>query len=158
MKELTHVEDGGRVRMVDVSGKEPTRRRAVATGRLRMKSETLDRILAGENEKGSVLATAEIAGVMAAKQTSALIPLCHPLPQINVRVSVEPDPALPGLAASAEVAVRAATGVEMEALTAASVALLTAYDMVKSVDRGMVVEAVRLERKEGGRSGRWLRE
>ena len=155
---LTHIEEGGRARMVDVSEKETTTRRAVATGRLSMRPETLERILSGPSPKGGVLSTAEIAGVMAAKRTAELIPLCHSLPLVNARVAVEPDPELPGVVARAEVSVAASTGVEMEALTAVSVALLTVYDMVKAVDRGMSMESVRLLRKEGGRSGSWERE
>ncbi|MCE2455057.1 MAG: cyclic pyranopterin monophosphate synthase MoaC [Gemmatimonadetes bacterium] len=157
MRKLTHIESGGRARMVDVSKKSETRRTAVATGRLRMNPATLEHILSGKNTKGSVTTTAEIAGVMAAKRTADLIPLCHALPQVNARVVVEADPALPGLQARAEVTVAAATGVEMEALAAVSVALLTAYDMAKAVDRGMEIERVRLERKQGGRSGVWER-
>lgn len=141
--------------MVDVSGKEETRRVATATGWLTMRHETLRSILAGDARKGSVITTAEVAGVMAAKQTAVLIPLCHHLPQVNVRVALRPDTDLPGLRASARATVAAGTGVEMEALTAVSVALLTAYDMAKSLERGMEIGGVRLVRKEGGRSGSW---
>lgn len=155
MKKLTHVEDGGRVRMVDVSGKRRTLRTAVAVGSLVMKPETLERIRAGGGRKGGVLTTAEVAGVLAAKHTANLIPLCHQLPQVNVRVALAPDPKLPGLAARAEATVDAGTGVEMEALTAVSIALLTAYDMAKAVDRGMRIEGVRLLSKKGGSSGDW---
>jgi cyclic pyranopterin phosphate synthase len=141
--------------MVDVTEKEVTQRRAVAEGRIVMAASTLQRIVAGDTPKGDVLRTAELAGVMAGKKTSDLIPLCHALPGATVRVSLEADAALPGVRARAEATVTERTGVEMEALTAVSVALLTVYDMAKAVDRGMRIEGVRLLEKEGGRSGSW---
>ncbi len=152
---LTHLDAEGRARMVDVTGKEATRRRAVAEGWIVMAAETLERIVEGNTPKGDVLRTAELAGVMAGKKTSDLIPLCHPLPGTTVQVSLEPDASLPGVRCRAEAWVTERTGVEMEALTAVSVALLTVYDMAKAVDRGMRIEGVRLLEKEGGRSGSW---
>lgn len=155
---LTHLDAEGRARMVDVTEKDVTHRRAVAEGRIVMAASTLERIVAGDTTKGDVLRTAELAGVMGGKKTSDLIPLCHALPGVSVRVSLEPDPALPGIRARAEATVTDRTGVEMEALTAVSVALLTVYDMAKAVDRGMRIESVRLMEKEGGRSGSWRAE
>jgi cyclic pyranopterin phosphate synthase len=155
---LTHLDPEGRARMVDVTGKPVTERRAVAEGRIVMEAETLRRILAGETPKGEVLRVAELAGVMAGKKTADLIPLCHALPGASVRVTLEADRSLPGIRARAEAVVADRTGVEMEALTAVSVALLTVYDMVKSADRGMRIEAIRLIAKEGGRSGSWRAE
>ncbi|WP_031555114.1 cyclic pyranopterin monophosphate synthase MoaC [Parvularcula oceani] len=155
---LTHVDEAGRARMVDVSDKPETARRALASGALRMAPETLALALGGKAKKGDPLAVAELAGVMAAKRTADLIPLCHPLPLSSVRVRVEPDEALPGLRVTAEARTTGRTGVEMEALTAVSVACLTAYDMLKAADRGMVIEAVRVEEKAGGASGDWTRE
>jgi cyclic pyranopterin phosphate synthase len=141
--------------MVDVSGKEVTDRAARATGCIVMDAGTLRRIREGAAEKGDVLTVAELAGIMGGKKTADLIPLCHPLPGTSVEVELTPDPALPGLVAVAVARVAGRTGVEMEALTAVSVALLTVYDMVKAVDRGMRIEGVRLLSKEGGRSGTW---
>lgn len=141
--------------MVDVSDKPETRRVARAEGRIRMAHETLE-VLQGGAPKGDVLRTAEIAGVMAAKRTSDLIPLCHPLPLGSVRVKLEADPELPGVRAEAVTEVVGRTGVEMEALTAVSVALLTVYDMLKAIDRGMHIEGIRLLEKSGGRSGPWM--
>jgi len=155
---LTHLDAEGRARMVDVTEKDVTHRRAVAEGRIVMAAATLERIASGETPKGDVLRTAELAGVMGGKRTSDLIPLCHALPGASIRVSLEADPALPGVRARAEVTVTDRTGVEMEALTAVSVALLTVYDMTKAVDRGMRIEGVRLLEKEGGRSGSWRAE
>lgn len=155
---LTHLDAEGRARMVDVTEKDVTRRRAVAEGRIVMAPETLAKIVAGDTPKGDVLRTAELAGVMAGKKTADLIPLCHPLPGTTVRVSLEADAALPGVRCRAEATVHDRTGVEMEALTAVSVALLTVYDMAKAVDRGMRIEGVRLLEKEGGRSGSWKAE
>jgi cyclic pyranopterin phosphate synthase len=154
---LTHVDETGNAHMVDVSAKDETRRRAVASGRIRMAAETLEKILAGDAPKGDVLGVARIAGIQAGKRTGDLIPLCHVLPGASVNVSLEPDRKLPGIVVRAEAVFSGQTGVEMEALTAASVALLTVYDMAKALDRGMVIEAVRLDRKEGGRSGVWDR-
>jgi len=155
MSKLTHIDAEGRARMVDVTGKPDTVREAVATGLVRMDAETRALALSGEARKGDVRATAEIAGVMAAKQTASLIPLCHPLALSKVEVSVTPHDE--GLAVSARVKTTGPTGVEMEALTAVSVACLTIYDMLKAVDKGMVIEAVRLEEKTGGKSGEWKR-
>jgi cyclic pyranopterin phosphate synthase len=141
--------------MVDVTSKDVTSRRAVAEGHIVMARETLRMIVAGEADKGNVIQVAELAGVMAGKKTADLIPLCHALPGATVQVSLVPDEKLPGLRARAEARVSDRTGVEMEALTAVSVALLTVYDMAKAVDRGMRIEGVRLVEKEGGRSGTW---
>ncbi len=152
---LTHLDESGRPTMVDVSAKAPTARTAIAEGALRMAPETLEALRAGRTAKGDPLIVARIAGIQAAKRTSDLIPLCHPLPLTSVDVALETDDALPGIRATAAVRVVAATGVEMEALTAVSVALLTAYDMLKAIDRGMRIEGIRLLRKEGGRSGTW---
>jgi cyclic pyranopterin phosphate synthase len=152
---LTHIDEAGRARMVDVSGKEATVREAVATGLVRMDAATRDLALSGDASKGDVRATAEIAGVMAAKQTSSLIPLCHPLALSKVEVAVEPH--ADGLAVTARVKTTGPTGVEMEALTAVSVACLTVYDMLKAADKGMVIDQVRLETKTGGKSGDWSR-
>jgi cyclic pyranopterin monophosphate synthase len=143
------------MKMVDVGGKERTERVAVATARLRMKPETVARIRAGQVEKGDVLAAARLAGVMATKRTPDLIPLCHPIALTGVTVEVALDEG--GAKVRAEVKTLDRTGVEMEALTAATTAALTIYDMVKSVDRGMVIEAVQLEHKAGGRTGTWNR-
>ena len=155
---LTHLDAEGRARMVDVSDKEVTTRRAVAEGRIVMAAETLARITAGRTEKGDPIQIAELAGVMGGKRTADLIPLCHALPGASVQVRLTPDAALPGVVARAEATIAGQTGVEMEALTAVSVALLTVYDMVKAVDRGMRIEQIRLLRKEGGRSGDWTAE
>ena len=153
MSRLTHMDETGRARMVDVSDKPVTTREAVAQGFLRMTPETLALALSGEGRKGDVRAVAEIAGVMAAKRTSDLIPMCHPLPIAKAEVRVEP--AEGGLSVTARVKPTGQTGVEMAALTAASVALLTLYDMLKAAEKGMVIEAVRLVEKTGGKSGDW---
>ena len=153
MSKLTHIDESGRARMVDVSDKATTAREAVAEGFVRMSPDTLKLALSGEGKKGDVRAVAEIAGVMAAKQTSALIPMCHPLALSKVEVRVEP--AQGGLAVTARVKTTGQTGVEMEALTAVSVACLTLYDMLKAAEKGMVIEAVRLVSKTGGKSGDW---
>lgn len=155
---LTHLDDEGRPRMVDVSGKDETDRVAVAEGRIRMAPETLECLREGRTPKGDVLQVAELAGIMGGKRTGELIPLCHVLPGASVSLILDEDPDLPGVVARAEARYRGRTGVEMEALTAVSVALLTVYDMLKAVDRGMVVEHVALLRKEGGRSGAWDRD
>lgn len=152
---LTHFDDEGRPRMVDVTGKEVTARVAVARGRIVMRPETLERILAGTTPKGNPLQVAELAGIMAAKRTADLIPLCHALPGASVEVTLEPDRELPGVVARATARFAGRTGVEMEALTAVSVALLTVYDMVKGMDRGMRIEDIRLLEKSGGKSGSW---
>jgi cyclic pyranopterin phosphate synthase len=153
---LTHIDDQGRARMVDVSDKPATAREAIAAGFVRMAPETLALAVSGTGRKGDVRAVAEIAGVMAAKQTSNLIPLCHPLALSKVEVSVEP--AEGGLAVTARVKTTGPTGVEMEALTAVSVACLTIYDMLKAAEKGMVIESVRLVEKTGGKSGDWRAE
>jgi cyclic pyranopterin monophosphate synthase len=150
---LTHVGRSGEARMVDVSAKPPTERLAVAEGRVVMQQATLDLVLRGDSKKGDVLGAARIAGIMAAKKTHELVPLCHPLPITKVEVDITPDARLPGLVVRATVKVTGATGVEMEALTAVAVACLTIYDMAKAVERGMHVEGIRLLEKRGGKSG-----
>jgi len=157
-KRPTHLDEQGRPRMVNVSEKEETSRRAVAEGALRMAPETLSSMEAGRSPKGDVLQVAQVAGIQAGKRCGDLIPLCHILPGTSLSVEVRPDPSLPGVRVRAEATIRGRTGVEMEALTAASVALLTVYDMLKALDRGMVLEGIRLLSKEGGRSGSWSRE
>jgi cyclic pyranopterin monophosphate synthase len=152
---LTHQAEDGRARMVDVGDKAETERVAVAEGVLRMAQGTYDAMRAGRTPKGDPLLVAQVAGIAGAKRTSDLIPLCHPLQLTQVDVELDPDASLPGVRARATVRVRGRTGVEMEALTAVSVALLAAYDMLKAVDRGMVIEGVRVVRKAGGRSGSW---
>src|SRR6266536_4464334 len=141
--------------MVDVSAKTPSERKAIAEGRVVMTTKTLDLVLAGDAKKGDVLGAARIAGIMAAKKTHELIPLCHPLAVSKVEIDIEPDRALPGLTVRATVKVTGRTGVEMEALTAVSVACLTVYDMVKAVERGMRIEGIRLLEKRGGKSGHY---
>jgi cyclic pyranopterin phosphate synthase len=141
--------------MVDVSGKPDTDRTAVAEGRVVMSRATLALVLKGNAKKGDVLGTARLAGIMAAKRTHELIPLCHPLALSKVALDIEPDRALPGLRVRATVRVKGPTGVEMEALTAVSVACLTIYDMVKAVERGMRIEGIRLIEKQGGKSGHY---
>ena len=155
MSRLTHLSDDGRPTMVDVSGKAPTNRVATAQGALRCAAATLDKVRAGETPKGSVVQTAELAGIMAAKRTADLIPLCHPLPLTKAAVSIAIDDALPGFRVSAEVRTLGLTGVEMEALTAVSVACLTLFDMLKAVDRSMTIEGIRVTSKTGGKSGDW---
>ncbi|WP_414833704.1 cyclic pyranopterin monophosphate synthase MoaC [Afifella sp. YEN Y35] len=152
---LTHLSEDGRAEMVDVGDKAVTTRIAVASGSVRMASETLRLIREGDMKKGDVIATARIAGVMAAKRTSDLIPLCHPLALSKIAVDILPDEKLPGLRVRAMARVNAKTGVEMEALTAVSVACLTIYDMAKAVDRAMTIGDIRLEEKSGGVSGDW---
>ena len=154
-RELTHLGPDGAARMVDVSDKDETDRRALAQGTLRMAPETLAALTAGELPKGDVAAVARLAGIQGAKRTSDLIPLCHALPEASVTVEIEPDETLPDVVVRAEARYRGRTGVEMEALTAVSVALLTVYDMAKAVDRGMEIGSIRLLHKEGGRSGVW---
>jgi len=158
MTTLTHLDASGAARMVDVSEKAATTREAVAEGRVVMARETLDLIVSGNAKKGDVLGIARIAGIMGAKRTHDLIPLCHPLMLAKVDLQVEPDPALPGLVVTARVKTTGQTGVEMEALTAVSIACLTIYDMAKAADRGMVIGNVRLLEKAGGRSGHWRAE
>ncbi len=150
---LTHLDESGAANMVDVADKAITERIAVAGGTVTMQQATLDMILSGNAKKGDVIATARIAGIMAAKRTHDLIPLCHPLALTKIAVDIEPDPSLPGLVVRATAKVNGKTGVEMEALTAASVTCLTIYDMAKAVDRGMVIGEIRLLEKSGGISG-----
>jgi cyclic pyranopterin monophosphate synthase len=154
-RKLTHLAKAGEARMVDVSGKAVTARVAIAEGRVVMAAKTLDLVLAGNAKKGDVLGAARIAGIMAGKRTHELIPLCHPLPVSKIAVEIEPDHKLPGLVVRAIAQVTGQTGVEMEALTAVSVACLTIYDMVKAVERGMRIEGIRLIEKSGGKSGRY---
>jgi cyclic pyranopterin phosphate synthase len=155
---LSHLTAAGDAHMVDVSEKPVTVRVAVAEGRVRMRAETLDLIIQGNARKGDVLGTARLAGIMGAKKTPELIPLCHPLPLSQIALDLTPDPQLPGIRVTARVKTDGRTGVEMEALTAVTIACLTIYDMAKAVDRGMWIEAVRLLEKAGGRSGHWLAE
>jgi len=152
---FTHLDAEGRARMVDVSNKDETDRVAVAGARVVMQPETLERIRAGDVAKGDVLAVARLAGIMAAKRTAELIPLCHPLALTSVKVDIECVPERSAVEITATCRLRGRTGVEMEALTAAGVAALTVYDMCKAVDRGMVVTDLRLLRKSGGKSGNW---
>jgi cyclic pyranopterin monophosphate synthase len=152
-KTLTHLGKRGQARMVDVSAKSVTERIAIAEGRVAMSARTLALVLAGNAKKGDVLGAARIAGIMAAKRTHELIPLCHPLPVSKVEVDIAPDRTLPGLVVRATVKVAGKTGVEMEALTAVAVACLTVYDMVKAVERGMRIEGIHLVEKRGGKSG-----
>ncbi len=155
---LTHLDERGETAMVDVGGKDVTLRRAVAQGVLRCSTCAFELLTSpGANPKGDVEQVARIAGIMGGKRTGELIPLCHILPASSVAVEIRPDASLPGLRAVATVTIRGQTGVEMEALTAVSVALLTAYDMLKSVDRAMTIESIRLVEKSGGRSGSWAR-
>jgi cyclic pyranopterin phosphate synthase len=155
MSDLTHLDEAGRARMVDVSAKESTSRVARAEGQLRCDAATLDVVREGRAPKGSVVQTAELAGVMAAKRTAELVPLCHPLALTNINVTIELDDGLPGFRVASEVRTVGQTGVEMEALTAVSVACLTLFDMLKAVDRTMVIDGIRVTEKSGGRSGSW---
>lgn len=154
---LTHLDQLGQAQMVDVSAKVPTIREAVAVGSVRMLPETFAAIQAGNVPKGDVLGTARLAGIMAAKQTSTLIPLCHPLPLQKVEVQITPDPQLPGYQIAAKVKTKAETGVEMEALTAVSIAALTLYDMAKALEKSIQIEAIHLVSKTGGKSGEYSR-
>ena len=158
MSDLTHVGADGRVRMVNVGAKPESDRTAEARGQVRMQESTLRAIAAGQSPKGEVLRTAELAGVMAAKRTGELIPLCHPLPLTAVSVTASANPALPGIDVRATAKTVGRTGVEMEALTAVSIACLTIYDMAKAIDRELVIERVELVAKSGGRSGDWRRD
>jgi len=158
MSKLTHIDNAGEAHMVDVGAKDNTVREATAIGHVKMMPETLALVIEGNAKKGDVLGTARIAGIMAAKKTSDLIPLCHPIGLTKVTVDIEPDDALPGLRVSATAGVSGQTGVEMEALTACSVACLTIYDMVKAADRGMEISGILLSEKKGGKSGHWKRE
>ena len=155
---LTHLDDAGRAHIVDVSEKAVTAREAAARSCVRMQPATLDAIVGGDIPKGDVLAVARIAGIQAAKKCSELIPLCHPLPLSSVKIDLVPDEHLPGVRIEASCTVTGQTGVEMEALTAASVAALTLYDMCKAMDRGMSIESTQLTHKSGGVSGEWQRE
>ena len=155
---LSHLDQQGQAQMVDVSAKQPTVREATAQASIKMQATTLATIAAGDAPKGDVLGTARIAGIMAAKQTSNLIPLCHPLPIHKVEVSITPDAALPGYRIQATVKTKAETGVEMEALTAAAVAALTLYDMAKALEKSMEIQFIRLLRKTGGKSGDYERD
>ena len=152
---LTHFDEGGKAHMVDIGAKADTHRVARAAGRIHMKAETLDLVRHGDAGKGDVLGIARIAGIQGAKRTADLIPLAHPIPITHVAVTFELDPAGPAVLCEAVVETRGKTGIEMEALTAVSVALLTIYDMLKAVDRGMILQSVRLLEKSGGRSGHW---
>lgn len=154
---LTHLDEDGSATMVDVTAKASTWRRAVAEGVLRCSSEAYRLLVEGGNPKGDVEQVARVAGIMGGKRAGELIPLCHVLPAASVSVEIEPDETLPGLRATASVSITGQTGVEMEALTAVAVTLLTVYDMLKAVDRGMTIESIRLLEKSGGRSGSWRR-
>lgn len=155
MSKLTHLDQSGRARMVDVGEKEATSRLARAQGFLICAQATLEQVRQGKAPKGSVVQIAELAGVMAAKRTAELVPLCHPLALTKIDVSIEMDDELPGFRVVAEVRTVAQTGVEMEALTAVSVACLTLFDMLKAIDRTMMIDAIRVIEKSGGRSGSW---
>jgi cyclic pyranopterin monophosphate synthase len=155
---LTHLTSRGEARMVDVSAKSATDREALAEGRIVMQKATLDLVRKGDAKKGDVMGTARLAGIMAAKRTHELIPLCHPLFISQVEVDITPDVKLPGLVVQARIKVAGKTGVEMEALTAVAVTCLTIYDMVKAADRGMRIEGIRLVEKRGGRSGHYRAE
>jgi cyclic pyranopterin monophosphate synthase len=158
MSDLTHFNKAGEAHMVDVGGKAVTRRRAVAQGRIRMHPETLERIREGGHKKGDVLGIARIAGIMGAKKTAELIPLCHPIALSHVEIDLTPVPDACAVECRAIVETSGQTGVEMEALTAVHIALLTIYDMCKAVDRGMVMEGIGLYEKSGGKSGTWRRD
>ena len=157
MSRLTHLDESGRPRMVDVSDRAATSRAATASGYLRCAPETLDQVRAGTTPKGAVIQTAEIAGIMAAKRTAELIPLCHPLPLTKAAVTIDIDETIPGFRVEAEVRTNGVTGVEMEALTAVSVACLTLFDMLKAIDRTMEIGGVAVVSKSGGKSGDWHR-
>ena len=152
---LTHFDEGGRAHMVDVSDKASTARMAVAAGAVVMTAETLELVKRGDAKKGDVLGVARLAGIMGAKRTAELIPLCHPLALTKVALDLVPDETLPGVRVTATVKTSGQTGVEMEALTAVSVACLTVYDMLKAAEKGMRIEGIRLLHKEGGKSGVW---
>lgn len=155
MSDLSHLDEQGRLRMVDVSGKATSSRQASAAAHLTCAPSTLDQVRSGSTPKGSVLAAAKLAGIMAAKRTADLIPLCHPLPLTHVDLRIEIDDELPGFRVSSEVRTNAETGVEMEALTAVSVACLTLFDMLKAVDRTMLIGGIEVTSKLGGASGDW---
>jgi cyclic pyranopterin phosphate synthase len=155
---LSHIDQRGQAHMVDVSGKNLTERIAIAEGRVIMRKETLDQVIAGNAMKGDVLGAARLAGIMAAKRTHGLIPLCHPLPITKVEIDINPEHALPGFLVQSTVKVTAQTGVEMEALMAVSIACLTIYDMAKAIEKSMRIEGIRLLEKTGGKSGDWKAE
>jgi cyclic pyranopterin phosphate synthase len=155
---LTHFDASGQAHMVDVSAKKETHRRAVAQGRITMQPETFTKLSQGDAKKGDVLGVARLAGIMAAKQTGSLIPLCHPIPLTSVTVDFVTDEGTSSVTCTATSETVGRTGVEMEALTAASIALLTIYDMLKAIDRGMIIDGVKLLEKHGGKSGSWLAE
>ena len=157
MAELSHTDSTGRARMVDVSDKEVTARYARATGNIRMKAETLDAIRRNSIVKGDVLSVARVAGILAAKRTAELIPLCHSLPLSDVQVELTLDGELPGVRCEATARTTAQTGVEMEAISAVAISLVTVYDMVKAIDRDMIICDICLQEKSGGRSGSWKR-
>jgi len=158
MSKLTHLDDKGHARMVDVGEKKATKRQATASGQIFMTSETLQLIVAGDNKKGDALSVARIAGIMAAKQASTLIPLCHPLMLTKVAVELKIDQEGSSVSCLATVQTKGQTGVEMEALTAVNIALLTVYDMCKANDKGMVISDIKLLTKSGGKSGEWHRD
>lgn len=157
MSNLSHLDESGRARMVDVSGKPSTVRVATARGSVTCKPETLATVRSDAAPKGSVISTAELAGIMAAKRTADLIPMCHPLPLTKVEVRIAIDDGLPGFRVESESRTNAATGVEMEALTAVSIACLTLFDMLKAVDRTMIIGEIEVVSKSGGKSGDWTR-
>lgn len=156
--QLSHLDRQGQAHMVDVSAKRQTERVAIAEGKVIMRASTLDLVIAGNAMKGDVLGAARLAGIMAAKRTHGLIPLCHPLPITKIEIDINPEHALPGFLIKATVKVTGQTGVEMEALTAVSIACLTVYDMVKAVEKGMRIEGIRLLEKTGGKSGTYKAE
>ena len=158
MSKLTHLDEDGKAKMVDVGDKTPTKRTAIATGRISMKPETLNLVVSGTNKKGDVLAVARIAGIMAAKRTADLIPLCHPLSITRIDVDLELDIEKSTINCTALVETTGQTGVEIEALNATQISLLTVYDMCKAADKGMVISEVMLKEKRGGRSGHWSRD
>lgn len=155
---MTHFDSTGRARMVDITGKPVTERMAKARGVIRMKRETLDAIRDGATKKGDVIAVARIAGIMAAKRTSELVPLCHPIPLSDVDLTIELDESLPGARVTASAKTAAQTGVEMEAVVAATVTLITIFDMVKGMDRDLVIGEITVTEKHGGKSGDWVRD
>ncbi|MEO5589560.1 MAG: cyclic pyranopterin monophosphate synthase MoaC [Gemmatimonadaceae bacterium] len=157
MTDLTHTDDLGKARMVDVTGKQSTERRAIASGTILMSPTTLEAIRGNALKKGDVLSVARVAAILAAKKTADLIPLCHPIALTDIQVDFELDDSLPGIRIRTSARTADRTGIEMEALTAAAIGLLTIYDMAKAIDRGMTISAVGLEEKSGGSSGDWKR-
>lgn len=158
MSKLTHLDEAGHARMVDVSDKAETSRMARATATVQLTQATMDLLIEGNLKKGDALGVARVAGIMGAKKTSELIPLCHPLPTTKVTIDLDPDQASNQVLIAATVKTKGQTGVEMEALTAAATAALTLYDMLKAVDKGIVITAIQLDEKQGGKSGLWKRE